>query len=231
VRNAPDWATSERYTVEAVAGAGRSPDAQALRGPMLQRLLERRFQLQAHIESEQVPAFALAVARGGLKIKTVTPDACDELPARPGSLLFFGHPGSVLTPPRSFADVRKGQRPSCGMWGGRNGPNQVVVGGDVPLEALMQRLGFALGGVRVVNRSGVTGRFNFILEYVLDENTPGPLQARGLNLPPPPGAANDVPPAATIYSALEEQLGLRLERAHASREFIVIDRIERPAPN
>src|SRR4029077_10073873 len=37
VRNAPDWARSERYTVEAVVGTGRSPEAQTLRGPMLQR--------------------------------------------------------------------------------------------------------------------------------------------------------------------------------------------------
>jgi uncharacterized protein (TIGR03435 family) len=50
-------------------------------------------------------------------------------------------------------------------------------------------------------------------------------------MPPQPGEANDVPPAATLYSALEEQLGLRLEKAEVSRGFIVIDRIERPTPN
>ena len=39
------------------------------RGPMLRALLERRFQLKAHVETEQIPAFALTVAKGGLKIK------------------------------------------------------------------------------------------------------------------------------------------------------------------
>jgi uncharacterized protein (TIGR03435 family) len=231
VRNAPEWARSERYTIEAVAGTGRSPDAQTLRGPMLQRLLERRFQLQAHIESEQTPAFALAVAKGGLKIKPVKADGCDELPGRAGAPLFYGHPGSVLTPPRNFADVRKGQKPSCGLWTFRDGPNMIFVGGDIPLEALMDSLAFRLGGVRMVNRTNVNDRFNFILEFVLDENTPGPLQARRINMPPQPGESNDVPPAATIFSAIEEQLGLKLERAQVGREFIVIDRIERPSPN
>jgi len=231
VRGGPDWIKSERYTIEAVTGRGVSPDAHALSGPMLQRLLERRFQLKVHVESEQTPAFALSVAKGGLKITPVTPDACDELPARPGSLLFYGHPGNVLTPPRSFTEVRRGAKPSCGIWGGRNGPNQVIVAGDMPLEALMESLAFRLGGIRVINRTNVKDRFNFILEFVLDENTPGPLRARGLNLPPQPSESNDVPPAETIYSALEAQLGLKLERTQTGREFIVVDRVERPTPN
>jgi uncharacterized protein (TIGR03435 family) len=82
----------------------------------------------------------------------------------------------------------------------------------------------------VIDRTGLTDRFNYLLEFVLDENTPAPLGARG-NILPQPGESNDVTPAATIFSAIEEQLGLRLERAQAGREFIVIDRIERPAPN
>jgi len=231
VRNAPDWAKSERYTVEAVAGTGRSPEAQTLRGPMLQRLLERRFKLQAHVESEAAPAFALTVAKGGVKMKRSQPGSCDELPGRSGSPLVDGHPVSVLTPPRNFAEVRQGAKPSCGSWSQRNGPNQVVVGGDVHIEALTELLAFRLGGIRVINRTGLTDKFNYLLEFVLDESTPGLPGGRALNLPPQPGESNDVPPAATIFSAMEEQLGLKLERAQAGREFIVIDRIERPSPN
>ena len=114
---------------------------------------------------------------------------------------------------------------------------------DVPLDVfLVRKIGvpgqrelamgaLAAGGVRVINRTGVSERFNYILEFVLDENTPGPLRARNINMPPPPGADNEVPPAATIFSALEDQLGLKLERASAGREFIVVDRIERPSAN
>ena len=228
VRGGLDWVRSERYTVEAVARPGSTPDAWTLRGPMLQRLLERRFQLKAHIESEQAPAFALTVAKGGLKMKPVTPAGCDELPAREGSPSFFGHSANVLTPWRTVDEVRRGEKPSCGLWGGRRGPNEVMIGGDMPIAALLNSLGLRLGGVKVLDHTGVTDRFNFVLEFVIDENTPsfgagGPLPQRGAEL--------DVPPAATIFSALEEQLGLKLERAQAPREFIVIDRVERPSPN
>jgi uncharacterized protein (TIGR03435 family) len=227
VKGGPDWVRSERYTVEAVAGFGVKADAETLRGPMLQRLLSRRFQLKAHLDAEQVPAFALKVARGGLKIKPVETGACERLPARAGAPLLFGYPGSVLTPPRGFADVQRGEKPSCGQWSQRNGPNTVIVGGAVPLDALLTTLAARLGGVRVIDRTGVTGRFNFILEFAVDENTPG-LPGRPV---PEREADADVPPAATIYTALEEQLGLKLEPTQAAREFIVIDHVERPEPN
>lgn len=228
VRGGPDWVRSEKYTIEAVAGTGVTPNAETMRGPMLQRLLEKRLQLRAHIEAEQVPAFALTVAKSGLKIKPVGPGACEPLQGRAGSLLMWGYPGSVMTPPRTLADVRRGLKPSCGMWGGPNGPNQVVLGGDVPLEAIISALGFRLGGVRILDRTGISDRFNFVLEFVIDQNTPGipgtELLARGAE-------PTDVPPAATVFTALEEQLGLKLEQARAPREFIVIDQVERPSAN
>ena len=225
VRGGPDWIRSERYTIEAVAGAGTSPNAEAMRGPMLQRLLEHRLRLRAHIEAEQVPAYLLTVARGGLKMKPVLPDACQPLEARPGSGLQFGHPTSVLTVPPTPDDVRRGAKPGCGPWAQRVGPNMVFVAGDVPIEALVQLLAFRLGGVRVLDKTGVTERFNFFLEFALDENAPG---RRGAEPPPP---SSDDARAATIFTALEEQLGLKLEQTRTPREFIVIDAIERPGPN
>ena len=233
VRGGPDWLRSERYTVEAVVGSGRASNAEAMSGPMLRRLLERRLQLKAHIDSEQVPAFALTVAKGGLKnMKKSTSADCQLLPGRPGALAFYGYPGSVLEPPRQVDAVRRGEKPSCGMWGHRNGPNQVFIGGDVPIEALADFLSNQLGGVRVIDKTGLTDRYNSVLEIALDDNTPGFGRARG---PLPPFmqelANRDVPRAATIFTALEEQLGLHLERAQTAREFIVIDRLERPSAN
>jgi uncharacterized protein (TIGR03435 family) len=228
VRGGPDWVLSELYTVEAVAGTGVTANAETMRGPMLRQLLEKRLQLKAHIEADQVPAFALTVAKGGLKIKPVGSGACEPLEGRQGSGMLWGYPASVLTPPRTLADVRRGLKPSCGLWGGRNGPNDSVVGGDVPLEAIIFSLGFRLGGIRVLDHTGVTDRFNFALEFLLDQNTPGLPGAVALGR----GAELiDVPPAATIFTALEEQLGLKLESARAPREFIVIDQVERPSPN
>ena len=80
--------------------------------------------------------------------------------------------------------------------------------------------------MQVFDRTSNTDKFNVVLEFVLDENTPGPRF-----LTPAPAQPSDVPLAATIFTALEEQLGLKLEPAKAPREFIVIDRVERPSPN
>ena len=105
----------------------------------------------------------------------------------------------------------------------------VFVGGDVLPSGLTGLLGFRLGAIRVVDKTDLTDRFNFVLEFVLDENAPGP-GVPDAEFPAPPQPA-DVPRAATIFTALEEQLGLKLEPARAPREFIVIDRVERPSPN
>jgi uncharacterized protein (TIGR03435 family) len=214
VRGGPDWVRSDHYTIEAVADG--AADAATMSGPMMRDLLERRFQLKAHIETEQVPAFNLTVAKGGLKIKPVDADACTPPPP-----ITPGVP--MMLRPVSFADVRRGQKPTCGVSIQRNGPNFVVVGGAAQIGRL--GLGGVLGQVQIFDKTGITDRFNYLLEFVIDENV------RPLVLPPQDGDSSDVPRGQTVFAAVEDQLGLKLEPARAPREFIVIDRVERPSPN
>jgi len=75
--------------------------------------------------------------------------------------------------------------------------------------------------MRVYDRTGITDRFDWILEFTPEEDHFGPFS---------PAEPSHVPRAPTIFVALE-QLGLRLEPAQAPREFIVIDQVERPSPN
>jgi uncharacterized protein (TIGR03435 family) len=64
------------------------------------------------------------------------------------------------------------------------------------------------------------------MEYAADE------EARNRIVPPELQNRNaDVPRAASVFEALEKQLGLKLERAQGAREYLVIDHIERPSPN
>src|SRR5438874_5717 len=123
------------------------------------------------------------------------------------------------------SEARRGAKPNCGLFGSRNGPNMVFVGGGIPLEGLRVTVGVSLGGVQVLDKTGVTDKFNLLLEFVIDENTPG---ASRFASPFDTDSAN-VAGAPTIFTALEEQLGLKLEPARAPREFIVIDRVERPS--
>jgi uncharacterized protein (TIGR03435 family) len=75
----------------------------------------------------------------------------------------------------------------------------------------------------VVDRTGMTGNRDFVLTYTPD-------QPSG---PPPPGV--ELPPVdpngPSLFTAMQEQLGLKLEPATGPVEVFVIDRVERPSEN
>jgi uncharacterized protein (TIGR03435 family) len=73
VKGGPDWIRSEKYTVEAKAEGGA--DRKTLMGPMLRAFLEERLQLKTHRDVEEIPAYALTVAKGGLKIVPIASDS------------------------------------------------------------------------------------------------------------------------------------------------------------
>jgi uncharacterized protein (TIGR03435 family) len=233
VRGGPDWVRSDRYTIDAVAGD--TADPVAMSQPMLRSLLEKRFQLKTHIETEQVPAFALTVAPGGLKIKPVGDGSCERQPPIPSGQpvrsgpdgIFVGNPPVLLFRPASFAEVRRGAKPQCGAQIVPNGPNAVVVAGGATIEGVGRALGGRLGGVQVFDRTGTTDTFNFVLEFLVDKDTPG----NGIVNIPVPQPPAPVQPGQNIYVALRDQLGLQLEPAKAPREFLVIEHVERPTAN
>ena len=71
-------------------------------------------------------------------------------------------------------------------------------------------------------------RFNYVLEFGLDDSTPGRLP---MPRPVDETVSADIPSGPNIFTALEQQLGLKLEPTKLPREYIVIDRLERPTPN
>lgn len=80
----------------------------------------------------------------------------------------------------------------------------------------------------VIDKTGILGRFDFHVEFSRDEATPGlrgPSPDAGL-----PGAASD-PSGPTIFTAIREQLGLKLVPGKGPVEVLVIDHVERPTGN
>ena len=78
----------------------------------------------------------------------------------------------------------------------------------------------------VIDQTGIAGSFIIRLEYTSDENT--------RCIAPDMCAVDpnsDIPPAATIFAAMEQQLGLKLEPIKGPKEHIVIDRVEPPTIN
>jgi uncharacterized protein (TIGR03435 family) len=220
VRGGPDWVRSELYTIEAVAP--ESADAQTMRGPMLRALLERRFGLKVHIETEQIRAFELTVAPGGLEMKEGT---CSHTPG-------VGR-GSAMGWRTNIDAARRGETTTdpCGLGFLVNGPNMLFIGAGTGVPLFVEVV-----DAPVFNRTGIpdSARFNFVLEYLPDDR----LGHLG-QIPPGGGAmalqiASDpasVPRAPDFFTALEHQLGLKLAPARAPNEFIVIDHVERPSPN
>jgi len=77
----------------------------------------------------------------------------------------------------------------------------------------------------VVDETGLSGRYDFTLSWTPDESQFTPITER---IPPPTDPANAPPP---LFTAIQEQLGLKLEAGNARADVIVIDRLEKPAPN
>ena len=95
--------------------------------------------------------------------------------------------------------------------------------GGVPLADFAGALG-PLVARPVIDRTELAGTFNLRLTFNPDQQQP-------LNLPPgivPPRIDRDAP---SIFTAVQEQLGLRLEPARGPVEVLVIDSVERPTPD
>lgn len=194
VRGVPDWIRSDRYTIEATAAS------EVATGPMLRALLEERFALRTHRVSEQIPMYALTVAKGGLKIKSIADGDCLEEDAE-----------KPVAAPASQGR----QKPFCGMVAGRRrgGVRLWDLGGG----SLSDLADVLETDRQVLDQTGVTTRFNIHLEYALDDT---------LASAPSPDRTDSSAPS--VYRALEEQLGLKLVSIKGPHEYFVVDHIERP---
>ncbi len=224
IRGVPAWAMEARYTIEATTN---DPVANATDGPnsagwglmmhdMLQSVLEDRFQLRMHRDTEEIPMYALTVAKGGLKMKPAQEGDCQQPETGPDGR------GTVIK------NVGLNDKPYCGWMGGpSNGPNRTVMGGAVTLSRLAEVLGdFALGR-HVIDRTGISDKFVIRLEYAPDESTPCTMPASMCAVE----TTSDIPLGSSIFSAIEQQLGLKLEPIKGPHGFFVIDHVERPSEN
>jgi uncharacterized protein (TIGR03435 family) len=203
MEGAPAWLDSSRFQINAKAEG--TPSYEMLTGPMMRALLEDRFKLKIRRENRDVPGYALTVAKGGSKLQAV-PGTC---------------PGSPPGPP-SPNDAE------CGPTGaGRKGAN--MTWGFIGTADQFSKILVSQLDRPVADKTGLTGLFNFHLEFAPDETSPGflrrmqKLEADG----PPP----DPTGGTSLFTALQEQLGLKLEPAKVPREILVIDHVEKPSEN
>ena len=132
--------------------------------------------------------------------------------------------------PRPLPTLPPGQRYCSAMVGrGRSGPNIAVTADGSTVEAFGNLLSLALDRP-VVDKTGITGKFDIRLEFGIDEVTPRFKADGDMGRLWPPDST-DGPAGASIFTAIQEQLGLKLEPAKGPGEFLVIDHVEKPTEN
>jgi uncharacterized protein (TIGR03435 family) len=212
----PSWITSDRFDVEAKAESEAPP--QQL-WPMVRTLAADRFKLVVHTETRELPIYALIMARKdgrlGPQLRQSEVDCAALRAARDRA---------SAAPPGLPPPLQQGMRPVCGS----NGSPGRRAGGAVTMEELASNLSSGANRV-VVDQTGLTGRFDYQLEWTPDQLPPPlPPSARPDAPPPPPPSPADGP---SIFTAVQEQLGLKLESQKGPVDVLVIDSVEKPSPD
>lgn len=215
---APNWASDDRFDVVAKPPANvppAGPLAAGSPGPlqyMLRNLLADRFKLRAHTESREMPIYALVLARSDGKLGSKIKPAAVDCAAMRGR-------GPGAPPP---APPAPGEVPQCGVSMGIGS----IGAGSVPMTQLATLLSQRVGRI-VVDKTGLTGVYDFNLDFTPDQipgaGGPGPV------LPPGAPALPPVDPnGPSIYTALQEQLGLKLDSQRGPVEVTVVDSVDHP---
>lgn len=200
------------YDIEGTADGNTS--ANQMEGPMLQALLQDRFKLKLHRETQQLPVYKLKVAKGGVKMQPAKPGDC--APFVPDAVLQTRPAPGDPRPPTFFCDFPRT---------GAQGLTRTMEGNGISIEALASTLSRTELTRTVLNKTGLKGRFDVNLTWAVDPTIPGLYDNLG-GAPVP-----DADPQPTIFTAVQEQLGLKLEAGRGPVEVMVIDRAEEPSQN
>jgi len=212
----PKWASTDRFDIQARGAGNPTKDQFRL---MMQDLLADRFKLAVHYEIKQQPVFALVLDKPG-KLGTKLQPHPEDVPCSTAP----PPPSAAPAPPPMTAS---GLPESCGALAVTRSPTagRLRAGArNMPMDTITSMMSVPqLFGVDrpVLNKTGLTGRYDFSVEFT--PQLTGPL---------PPGA-NFQPDESgpTFLQALKEQLGLKLEPETGPVEVIVVDHVDHPSEN
>ena len=192
----PDWIDSDRY---AKVPPGVTKEQVNV---MLQNLLADRFKLVVHREAREMPLYELVVAKSGLKMKPYVEDPNAPKP-EPGKINFDKNGNPIVPPGTLTMSSSPGKR--------RVTATKAVIGGSPGLSTTLA----AELGRPVVDKAGLSGFYDYSIEF----RPQGPNAVPPGQQPPPPSDSD----APDIVTAVQEQLGLRLEAKKGPIEVAVVD--------
>jgi bla regulator protein blaR1 len=222
ITGGPGWIHSERYDVAAKIERGNAPadsgnitdqrKGMEQQRERLRNLLAERCRLKIRRETKELQAYVLMPAKGGPKLKESKLDDPAQDPN--------GDKGGQ-SPRGPFLRVGRGQ----------------IIGQSVNLDFLAQMLSQQLGRP-VLDKTSLKGAYDFTLEWTPDQGQAPGLGSGGpggsLTGKEPPRPDNPAPAESSgpsVFAAIQEQLGLKLESQKAPVEIIVIESIEKPSEN
>ena len=202
----PKWIDEDRFDITATVTGSWTPQQMS---EMLRTLLADRFRLVARHETRDLPTYALVKAARTfgprLRVSEVDQAACN---ARRAAI----QRGERVEP------IAPGAKPICGS--GRTVPGTITASGW-SMDALTSALSPFVSRV-VVDRTQLPGLFDFELTW-----TPDTVPV----LPPDAPPLNIDPNGPSLFSALQEQLGLKLESTRGPVDVVVIDSVGHPSEN
>jgi uncharacterized protein (TIGR03435 family) len=215
----PSWLTSERYDLNAKMDTALADELQKLsvddrnaaREKMLQALLADRLKLTFHRETKERPIYSLVVAKNGPKLQNPqNPDPKHEIALPDGSKRAIG-PGAG------------GQ-----LMIAQSSPGEfTMMGFAIPMTTFVSLLS-RQSDRPVFDKTALTGKYDFTMKWAADDtasSVPGTSQPSAA-----PSRLADFF-GGSMNTAMQEQLGLKLEQGKGTVEIIVIDHIERPSGN
>jgi len=216
----PGWASTERFDIQARTDGDPAKDTKDQMRLMMRSLLADRFKLTVHYETRDASVFALTLQKpdkmgpqlqahpAGAECTTVLANGANSPPTGvPGGTVEGGYPtqcGGLLLLPSPNGRLR----------GGARNVTMPFIGN------LLTNIG-ALGRP-VVDHTGLSGTFDFVLEFSPDPSSL--TQQLGPDFLPDPNGPS-------FMDAVKNQLGLKLESQKASAQFLMIDHVERPTGN
>jgi uncharacterized protein (TIGR03435 family) len=217
----PAWLDSERYDILAKVPQGASKEQVAV---MLQNLLADRFQLVLHHEERILPVYVLLIGNKGSKLKPSeekpAKDDSSPTPAGGSQSPSSARPAKPNFDKYGFPELQPGLKGRTMML--KISGNERLTAHEVSMERLATDWLTSEVGRVVVDMTGLKGYYDFTLTFSPENNT------RPFGIPGdtgnPVGNAPDRVAPPSIFAALQDQLGLKLESRKMPVDVLVVDK-------